>query len=143
MAKHWIGSTCLLECPPGSEYDEEAFQYFLGLEQARADRTYKPIRVLLASLEPMPNQSTAFPRANAERVFAGLRLTLRDTDVVGWYRQDHIAGAVLSFPATAATDVSMFERRIETALRRRLPAPLAQRLRLRMVQPESVAFATA
>ena len=143
MAKHWIGSTRLLECPQGSEYDEEAFQYFLGIEQARADRTHHPIRVLLASLEPLPNQSGAFPRASAEQVFAGLRLTLRDTDVVGWYRQDHIAGAVLSFPANVGSDVATFERRIETALRRRLPAPLAQRLRLRMVQPESVALATA
>ena len=143
MATHWLGSTRLLECPQGSEYDEEAFMYFLGIERARAERAHQPVRVLLASLEPVPNQPAGFPHASAQKVFAGLRLTLRDTDVVGWYRQDHIAGAVLTFPATAGADVTTFERRIETALRRRLPAPLAERLQLRMVQPDIMAFATA
>ena len=143
MATHWLGSTRQLECPQGSEYDEEAFMYFLGIERARAERAHQPVGVLLASLEPVPNQPAVFPHASAQKVFAGLRLTLRDTDVVGWYRQDHIAGAVLTFPPTTGSDVAMFERRIETALRRRLPAPLAQRLRLRVVQPDSVAVATA
>jgi len=143
MPQHWPGSIRLLECPDGSEYGEEAFQYFLGLEQARALRSRQPVRVLLATLEAVRDRPTAFPRASAAQLFKGLRSTLRDTDVVGWYRQDRIAGAVLSFPPHASPVGTVFESRIEADLRRRLPPLLAKQLRLRMVRPDGAALTNA
>lgn len=144
MASHYrLGSnTRLLECPQGSEYDEEAFRYLLSLERARAERAQRPIRVLLASFEPTPDQPTAFPRGVAEKVFDGLRRTLRDTDVVGWHAQGRVAAAVMSTTLVSGSDITAFERRIESALRRRLPTHLARTLRLRVVQPEDVELAT-
>ena len=138
-SQYRLGSnTRLLECPQGSEYDEEAFRYFLSIEKARAERARKPIRVLLASFEPAPDQPAAFPRGLAAQVFDGLRLTLRDTDVVGWHEQDRVAAAVMHMDVGPATDLTAFERRIESGLRRRLPNHLARNLRLRVVQPEAV-----
>ena len=69
-----------VHCPSGTEYDEETFTYFLGIEQARAARDGHQLRLLLATIEP-PNH-VPFPRAGAVRFFDALRLSLRDTDVM-------------------------------------------------------------
>jgi hypothetical protein len=76
-----------------------------------------------------------FPRAGAIRFFEALRLALRDTDVMGWYRQGHVAGAVLAAPS-GSVDVeltSQLERRVGDDLRRRVPRTLAASLRVRIV----------
>jgi len=130
------GPNRALECPPGTEYDEETFLYFLAIEQARAERSKHRLRLLLATLEPVPGKPIPIPRASATRLFEGLRLSLRDTDVMGWYRQDRTAGAVLS--ERGGTDGSetsgRIEQRVAEGLRRRLPAKIARSLRVRVVQ---------
>jgi hypothetical protein len=70
-------------------------------------------------------------------VFAGLARSLRDTDVIGWYSEGHIAGAVLTHLGEASiADVSrlMAERVIRT-LRVDLPEEMAGRLKVRLYQP--------
>lgn len=128
--------TRLLECPPGADYDEEIFRYFLAIEQARAARARQPVRLLLASLEPVPGQPAPFPQAGAHRLFDALHLALRDTDVIGWYRQGRVAGVVLTVPAGApdAAVSAPLERRVVEDLRQRMPAHLARILRVRVVQ---------
>jgi hypothetical protein len=133
--QHQLGSIRVLECPRGTEYDEETFRYFLAIEQARAGRANRSLALLLAGLEPWPDNPVRIPRTGATRLFSGLRAALRDTDVVGWYRQDLVAGVVLSTSAPVpGADTSAFERRVEGGLRRRLPLPLASTLRVRVVQ---------
>ena len=129
----------VLDCPVGTEYDEETFRYFLTIEQARAARASHPLRILLATLEPTPGKAVPFPRAGAVRLFDALRLALRDTDVMGWYQQDRVAGAVLTVPpgAPGAELTSQLERRVGEALRRRMPRTLAPALRVRVVQRSS------
>ena len=124
-----------LECPPGREYDEETFLYFLAIEQARAGNSNHRLRLLLASLEPVHGKPIPIPRASATRLFKGLRLSLRDTDIMGWYRQDCVAGAVLSAGADPLESEmsSVIEQRVGEALRRRLPAKFAGCLRVRVV----------
>ena len=125
-----------LECPPGTEYDEETFQYFVAIERARAERSSHRIRLLVATLEPVPGKPAPIPPASAARLFEGLRLSLRDTDVTGWYRQDRVAGAVLSASAGEAGDEmsSLIEQRVDEGLRQRLPSSVARGLRVRIIQ---------
>jgi hypothetical protein len=129
-----------LECPPGTEYDEEAFLYFLALEQSRAARMRQPLPVLLATLEPEPGRPATLTRADAAKLFNGLRASIRDTDVMGWYRQGRVAGVVLSAPAsspdTASTPPVPVEQRIGDGLRKALPAKLARTLQVRLVQQQ-------
>ena len=125
-----------LECPRGVEYDEETFVYFLAIEQARTESVnYRP-RLLLATLEPVPGQPVPIPPASATRLFEGLRLSLRDTDVMGWYRQGHVAGAVLSAcdDAPESEMWGLIEQRVGDTLRQRLPSKAARSLRVRVVQ---------
>jgi hypothetical protein len=125
-----------LDCPPGAEYDEEAFLYFLAIEQARAKRVNHRLRLLLATLEPLPGRPVPISRASAGRLFEGLRKSLRDTDVMGWYRQDHTVGAMLWERADAPESETAdgVEQRVCDGLRQRLPAKLAGTLRVRVVQ---------
>ena len=130
------GPNRALECPPGTEYDEETFLYFLAIEQARAERSKHRLRLLLATLEPVPGRPIPIPGASAGRLFEGLRLSLRDTDVVGWYRQGFAAGAVLSERAGTPEPetAGRVEQRVGEALRRRLPEKTVRNLRVRVVQ---------
>ena len=125
-----------LECPPGAEYDEETFLYFLTMERARAERANCRLQLLLATIEPVPGKLIEFPRASVARLFDGLKLSLRDTDITGWYRQNQVAGAVLSAPADAPgwETPGPIERRVGETLRRRLPSKLAASLRVRVVE---------
>ena len=95
-----------------------------------------PLRLLLATLEPVPGKPAPIPAASAARLFEGLRQSLRDTDVMGWYRQDRVAGAVLSArPDAQGPETSdLIEQRVGEGLRQRLPAKVARGLRVRVVQ---------
>jgi hypothetical protein len=132
---HRLRAIRVLDCPSGNEYDEETFRYFLAIEQARAARANLPLRLLLATLETSPGQTVPFSKAGAARLFDALRLALRDTDVMGWYRQSHVAGAVLTVPVVArSAELSEhLERRIGEEVRRRMPANLARLVRVRVI----------
>jgi hypothetical protein len=125
-----------LGCPPGTEYDEDTFLYFLAVERARARRSNNPLRLLFATLEPVPGKPAPIPPESATRLIEGLRLSLRETDVMGWFRQDRVAGAVLTARADAPGPgmSSAIEQRVGQGLRQRLPAEAARSLRVRVIQ---------
>ena len=135
MANHRPRPIRVLDCPTGREYDEETFRYFLAIEQARAVRASQPVRLLLATLESNPGQTLPFPRAGVSRFFDALRLTLRDTDVMGWYEQGRVAGAVLTVPVGNQSSelAEHLERRIGEELKRRMPSNIARLLRVRVL----------
>jgi hypothetical protein len=126
-------------------YDEDAFLYFLDIERARAGRANLPLQMLFATFEPEPGKPVPIPASDATRLFEGMTDTLRDTDVVGWYRQGSVAGAVLGArPDARGSEMSgVIEQRVGEGLRRRVPAKVARSLRVRVVQlgPQQVATA--
>ena len=130
------GLSVVLECPQSTEYDEDTFLYFLDIERARAERSNHPLRLLFATLEPEPGKPVPISPASATRLFEGLKLLLRETDVLGWYRQDRVAGAVLSERADRyGSDVSsVIQERVGEGLRQQLPSKTARSLRVRVVQ---------
>ena len=125
-----------LECPPGAEYDEETFLYFLTMERARAGRSNQRLRLLLATLEPVPGKPVPIPPPSAAKVFKTMRRLLRDTDIMGWYRQDRVAGAILTARAGTPEDETstLIEERVREGLLERLPASIARNLRVRITQ---------
>jgi hypothetical protein len=130
------GPNLAFDCPPGTVYDEEAFGYLLDIERARAGRSKRPVRILFATVEPVPGTPVAIPRASAARLFDCLKASLRETDVMGWYRQDRVAGAVLGARAGAPgfETPGVIEERVGDGLRQRLPPQIARSLRVRVVQ---------
>jgi hypothetical protein len=125
-----------LERQPGTEYSEETFLYLLDVERARAERSHQRLWLLLATLEPVAGRPDPITPASAAKLFEGLRQSLRDTDIMGWYRQDRVAGAVLTARADAPEEETsgLVEQRVGDGLRRQLPRSLARDLRVKVTQ---------
>ena len=131
----------------GQAYNQAAFQYFFRLEQRRAERAGRPFALLLIDLGG-PGQSThrVDPKA-ASRLFEALRSSLRDTDVVGWHRQGHVVGALLTSEArgTITSDIErVISDRVGRAIRESLAGQLNPRVEVRVFAgPAPVASASS
>ena len=77
-------------------YNEEAFRYLLAVERERFDRSGRPFLLLLMAPAPQPGVGPRIARPVARKLFAGLRSCLRETDFIGWYHEERVAGAVLT-----------------------------------------------
>lgn len=122
---------------PGPVYDEEAFDHFLQLEKQRATMTGRSCFLLLVGLRPHSTlNGQGMSRSLASGIFGGLEACVREVDVVGWYRQGKLVGAVLpqgtdAFSPLAAASVSA---RVRRALNQTLSPGLANQLRVRLVR---------
>jgi hypothetical protein len=122
----------------GQAYNEGAFRYFLQIERKRAARAGRPVLLLLLDLREQPDRTRIDP-ALASKLFDCLCRSLRETDVVGWYREDRVAAAVLTqvdggVPPEVTT---VIRQRVGNALREGFPADVARRLRVRVYQLRS------
>jgi hypothetical protein len=130
---------------PGGPYDEETFLHLLTLERARAERANERLRLLLVTIEPAAGRPVTIAEASGVRIVDGLKLLLRDTDVVGWYERGRVVGAVLGVLSdeVGSEASSVIEQRVGDGLRKRLPARIAVSLRVRVTQhgPRRVAKA--
>jgi hypothetical protein len=117
-------------------YNEEAFRYFLAIERKRAERSRRSFFLLLVSLRKVPGMSGRIPPVVAARIFSGLWLCVREVDFIGWFREDLVAGAVLTQGAQSSTPgvASRLGQRITDTLCRSVPSNVARRLHVRLLQ---------
>jgi hypothetical protein len=114
-------------------YNQQAFRYFLANERKRSEVSNRPFLLLLLDLQQTQTTGRIHPSI-ATRLFAGLAECLRDTDVIGWYHEGRVAGAVLTQVEDAsATDMGI-RTRVTTTLRMSLPASVSARLQVRVYQ---------
>jgi hypothetical protein len=116
-------------------YNQEAFRYFLANERKRSELSNRPFLLLLVDLQQSQLNGHIHPLV-ATKLFTGLAQCLRDTDVIGWYHEGRVAGAVLTHVEDASsTDVSGEIRgRVTKLLREMLPAFQGERLQVRVYQ---------
>jgi hypothetical protein len=116
-------------------YNQEAFRYFLGNERRRSELSNRPFLLLLVDLQ-QPQPSSPIESGVAAKLFAGLASCLRDTDVVGWYHEGRVVGAVLTHVDDASSvDVSgEIQQRVTRLLSAQLPQSVAVRLQVRVYQ---------
>ncbi|HEX7794650.1 MAG TPA: hypothetical protein VF456_09885 [Vicinamibacterales bacterium] len=117
-------------------YSEETFRYFLTAERRRVERSGRCFVLLLLQLQSRHHSRPRIPRIVAARIFSELRLCVREIDFIGWYRDRRVAAAILvcSSERDELTMLVAAANRIGTTLRERLPAPVARRLSLRVLQ---------
>jgi hypothetical protein len=120
-----------------SAYNEEAFHFLLGVERKRFEQSSRPFVLMLLEPEGRSGQTAPIAPADGARVFACLASSVRDTDVIGWYSEGHIPGAVLThFGDASIADVSrLMAERVTRTLRDGLPEEMAGRLKVRLYQP--------
>jgi hypothetical protein len=131
----WPAGPAVADCPH-QPYSEEAFRYFLGLERKRAERSGRSLLLLLVSFAIDDDGGQSISSDVAPKLFSGLSLCVRDVDFIGWYRHGRVAGAVLTqgsdSPALEASE--QIAQRVTTLLVKRLSAPVAERLQVRVLQ---------
>src|SRR5712691_1183366 len=125
-----------LEGRLGHAYNEEAFRYLLTIERKRSERSGCPFLLLLIDLKEQDGTSARLDSMVASNLFSNLWLCLRDTDCVGWYHEERVAGAVLTELRNGrAMEVSgLIGKRVGERLYERLPSDVARRLRVRIYQ---------
>jgi hypothetical protein len=123
---------------PVQAYNEEAFRYFLEIERKRSEISSRPFLLLLVDLKQLETKKPT-PPALAGKLFSALWLCLRETDFIGWYREERVAGAVLTQRAEiGGTDISSQVReRVTRVMSEQLPRAIADRLQIRVYQLSS------
>jgi hypothetical protein len=123
----------VLEGRFGQAYNEQAFRYFLQIERGRAARAQRPVLLLLLELKKSEAPAHIDP-VLAAKVFDCLWRCLRETDVMGWYREDRVAGAVLTHvEGECGPDVlDIIRQRVGETLCASLTTDVARQFRVRV-----------
>jgi len=125
-----------LEGRVGDVYAEQAFRHFLEVERVRAVRSGRTFFLLLVSLRRCPERGVRFGSGAAASLLQGLGRCVREVDFIGWYRNQHVAGAVLAqgLEEPGADASRRVVERVNRVLSERLPKSVAARLRVRVVR---------
>jgi hypothetical protein len=118
----------------GEAYNEEAFRYFLALEQKRSERSRRPfvlVRIHVKSESAVPDDIDPLLAA---KLFSGLWQCVRETDFVGWFTEGRVAAAVLTQDSrSAGTDVAaIVDKRVREVLDAVVSPRVAPQLRIRV-----------
>ncbi len=76
-------------------YDEATFLYFLELERKRAERFKRSLLLALVGFAVEGHEAVRIDASASKVLFAALASCVREIDVIGWYRTNRIAGAVM------------------------------------------------
>jgi hypothetical protein len=130
----------VLSSRQGRAYGEAAFRYFLALERQRCERSGRTLVVLLVHLHERAGVLPRIDRTVASKIFSCLWLSVRETDVVGWYRDERVVGAVLAQHRAEQADPEaphLISGRVRDELRKCLSKHLldAVHLHVRRVRP--------
>ena len=118
----------------GDAYNEQAFHHFLAIERKRSEASTRPFLLLLVEFEKHLGLPVPISRDIESRLFRVLAESLRDTDVIGWYREQRIAGAVLTDLGDAPRRSAGRVDRVGT-FRERSLAHVASLVQVRLVCP--------
>jgi hypothetical protein len=118
----------------GGVYTEEVFQYFLEIERRRSRVSGQSFLLLVISSMDTPGE--LIPAPLAEKAFAALSASVRETDFVGWHLQGKIIGAVLiqAVDSSKVATASRVSERLSKALAKQLASGLVEQLRFRLCE---------
>jgi hypothetical protein len=121
-------------------YNEEAFRHLLAIESKRSDQSGRYWQIFLVYWTDEQGRIVQMSSEVARRVIAASVHSFRETDYVGWYRDGHILGAVLTVLAKEAmTQVSAsLQPRLEDTLRAKIGVEENSRLQIRVCQPHEL-----
>jgi hypothetical protein len=122
-----------LESRLGQACNEEAFRHFLAIERKRSQRSGRTFLLLLVRRKKQRGTIGPIDSAVTAKLFACLWLCLRETDLVGWFREGRVAGALLSQAAgVSGTNVAdLVVEKVRRSLHESLPSDFVRCLDVR------------
>jgi hypothetical protein len=117
-------------------YNQEAFRYLLQTESKRSERSGHFSRILLMYSTDAQGRIVLMDSHVAKAVMAASSRSLRETDYIGWYRDGHIVGAVLTVlvQETMAQVSTHLKPRLLEIIRAELGVDETSRLQIRVCQ---------
>ena len=121
-------------------YNQVAFRYLLESESRRSERSGHFCQILLMYSTDAQGRIVLMDSHVAKTVIATSSRSLRETDYVGWYRDGHIVGAVLTvlMQDTMAQVSTHLQPRLVEILRAELGFKETNRLQIRVCQPHEL-----
>jgi len=119
--------------PPQHPHGESAFRFLLANELKRSERSGRSFHVLLTYFAEADGGPTPIDGLATNTLVPILSGVLRETDYIGWYRDSHVLGGVLTALQDHSADevASRIEQRFWWKLGRDFPASDFARLRVR------------
>ena len=116
-------------------YNEAAFRHFLAVDRWRAARSMRSLLLVLVTVRQSGGPRARLTDATAAALFSGLAACVREVDFTGWYREGHVAAAVLAQGVKVSHDVPrLIAERVLPELRKRLSADQSRNVRVRVVR---------
>ena len=118
-------------------YNEEAFRFLLDIERRRFEASAQLFVLILVELTRRAGLPEKMSAPVASKIFGSLTQTLRDTDLVGWYRDQRVIGAVLTHVGDMPLEDStrQMSARVTQALHADLPEDTAKQVKVRLYRP--------
>jgi hypothetical protein len=86
-------------------YAQDDFRFFVASEAKRSERSGRFSQVLLVHVIDEQGKIAPMKESVVELVITALSRSLRESDYMGWYRDGHIIGAVLTGLAQESVDL--------------------------------------
>ena len=115
----------------GFAYNEAAFRLFLALERRRARRSMRSLAVILVGKKKSDQRRAPLTPQQSAEVFDVLGRSVREVDLIGWYRDGVTAAAVVTLSVGAPADVTA---QLQHRVAQCLSAELLPELRIRTVR---------
>ena len=118
----------------GFAYNEAAFRHLLAIERHRARRSVRRLLlVLVTGRQSLPSGSTLTRRITSA-IFEALGQCVREVDLVGWFQEGAVPGAVLALNSGSPADVrQQVIDRLSRGLAAHLSPQEVTQLRVRVV----------
>jgi hypothetical protein len=115
---------------------EEAFHYLLQAEAKRSQRSGQGYHILLVYRSEAQGSMTPMHTYVSSVVLDALAKSLRETDYIGWYRDGHVIGGVLTVVGqdSIADVFTRVQQRVKDALVAKLGSEESRRFHLRLCQ---------
>lgn len=86
-------------------YDKQQFHHLLHIEKIRAERSQKPLLLMLLDISAIINNGA--PKNTPYKIQAALSPALRQVDIRGWYNQNQTIGVI--FTEISSIDANSIE----------------------------------
>ncbi|MBX3300771.1 MAG: hypothetical protein KF693_01005 [Nitrospira sp.] len=125
---------------PVGVFPEKVFRHLADREFKRSERSGHSFRILLVYRHETQRLGVLLDAELLDKTISVLSRCCRDTDYIGWYRQDRILGVLLTalHPDFAKDGCEKLKSRLLTGLRDARTFPDGYSLQVRVLQQEEL-----